>query len=57
MPSSAETNGAAWQQGDISHGAQNTGEEPSLEKLPEVCVAAIHLVTSPEMMRWVRIPL
>ena len=38
VPLSAETNGATFQQADVSHGTQNTKEEPSLEKLPEVRV-------------------
>jgi hypothetical protein len=41
VPSSAETNGATCQQGDVSHGAQNTREQLSFENLPEVCVLAV----------------
>jgi hypothetical protein len=36
VPSSAATNGATFQQSDISQGAQNMREELSFEKLPEV---------------------
>uniref|UniRef100_A0ACD5Z6U1 Uncharacterized protein n=1 Tax=Avena sativa TaxID=4498 RepID=A0ACD5Z6U1_AVESA len=42
MPSSAETNGATCQQGDISHGAQYTREELGFKKLPEDIVHYIH---------------
>ncbi|KAM0862600.1 hypothetical protein ACQ4PT_045168 [Festuca glaucescens] len=42
VPSSAETNGATCQQGDVSHGAQNTREQLSFENLPEDIVHLIH---------------
>ncbi|XP_047065034.1 uncharacterized protein LOC124672924 [Lolium rigidum] len=38
----AETNGATCQQGDVSHGAQNTREQLSFENLPEDIVHLIH---------------
>lgn len=42
VPSSAATNGATFQQSDVSQGAQNMREELSFEKLPEDIVHHIH---------------